>query len=108
MAMADQDTVSVTEAARLLGTTNERIARLIKHGVLTSRVSNLDRRRRLIPREEVERILREEGPKPPKRRTGPETAARERPRPRTIGMYTGPIKVTSDEVDAYLAEHWTP
>lgn len=106
--MADHDTVTVTEAARLLGTTNERIARLIKRGVLTSRVSNLDRRRRLIPREQVERILQEEGRKPPTRLTHPEMAGRSRPRPRTIGMYTGPIKVTSDEIDEYLAEHWKP
>ncbi len=106
--MSDQDVVTVTEAARLLGTTNERIARLVKRGVLTSRVSNLDRRRRLIPREEVERILQEEGWKPPVRPTHPESAVRSRPLPRTIGMYTGPIEVTSDEIDEYLAKHWKP
>lgn len=106
--MADRETVTVTEAARLLGTTNERIARLIKRGVLTSRVSNLDRRRRLIPREEVERILHEEDWKPPTRPAHPETAASLRPRPRTIGMYTGPLEVTSDEIDEYLSEHWKP
>lgn len=106
--MAERETVTVSEAARLLGTTNERIARLIKRGVLTSRVSNLDRRRRLIPREEVERILHEEGWKPPTRPARAETGVDPRPRPRTIGMYAGPLKVTSDEIDEYLAEHWTP
>lgn len=106
--MAEHDTVTVTEAARMLGTTNERIARLIKRGILTSRMGVLDRRRRLIPREEVERILREEGWKPPKRRTGIETAPESRSRPRTFGMYTGPMTVTSEEVDEYLAKYWKP
>lgn len=105
--MADHDTVTVTEAARMLGTTNERIARLIKSGILSSRGSALDRRRRLIPRAQVEQILREEGWYPPKRRTGSETRP-EQPRPRTLGMYKGPMKVTSADVDDYLADHWKP
>jgi excisionase family DNA binding protein len=108
MTMANQDTVTVTEAAQMLGTTKERIARLIRRGVLTSRASDLDRRRRLIPREEIERILREEGWNPPKRRKPSEATSSSRPRPRTIGMYDGPMKVTSDEVDEFLAKHWKP
>ena len=108
MRVSEHDMVTVTEAARLLGTTNERIARLVKRGVLTSRVSNLDRRRRLIPRTDVERILQEEGWRPPTRHAGRETTRHTRPRPRTIGLYTGPLEVTSDEIDEYLAQHWKP
>jgi hypothetical protein len=72
---------------------------------LTSRVSNLDRRRQLIPREEVERILQEEGWRPPTRPGHGETTDSAHSRPRTIGMYTGSIKVTSDEIDDHLALH---
>jgi excisionase family DNA binding protein len=106
--MADHETVTVTEAARMLGSTSDRITRLIKRGILTSRTSNLDRRRRLIPREQVEQILREEGNKLPKGRARPEKTTRETVPPRTTGMYAGPIKIASDEVDEYLAAHWTP
>jgi hypothetical protein len=31
-----------------------------------------------------------------------------RPRPLTAGMYTGPVKVHSDEIEDYLKEHWKP
>ena len=106
--MSNLDTVTVTEAARMLGTTHERIARLIKRGILTSRQSDLDRRRRLIPRAQVERILQEEGWNPPKQRRRPVAADREQLLPRTTGMYAGPMKVTSDEVDEYLGRHWNP
>ncbi|MGI8967784.1 MAG: hypothetical protein ACR2GA_01600 [Chloroflexota bacterium] len=106
--MVKHDTVTVTGAACMLGTTNERIARLIKRGALTSQTSLLDRRRRLIPRVEIERILREEGYNPPKRRLRSKPAADSRPRPRTFGMHSGPIKVTSADVDEYLAKHWNP
>lgn len=55
--MVENDTVTVTEAARMLGTTDERVVRLIKRGILTSRMGVVDRRRRLIPREEVDEYL---------------------------------------------------
>lgn len=106
--MSDQDTVTVSEAARILGTTNERIARLVKRGILTSRVSNLDRRRRLIPRKEVERILQQERYEPPVRPKRDAVAEQAHPRPHTFGIYSGPLKVTSDQVDDYLTEHWEP
>ena len=106
--MSNQDAITVSEAARLLGTTNERIARLVKRGVLTSRVSNLDRRRRLISRQEVERILQEEGWKPPARRRPSETPLASRRRPRSVAIYAGPLNVTSDEIDEYLARNWKP
>lgn len=106
--MADGETVTVTEAARMLGTTNERITRLIQCGVLTSWQSKLDRRRRLIPRADVEQILREEGWNPPQRRARLELESLSPPLPSTRGMYDGPMKVTSDEVDEYLAKNWQP
>jgi excisionase family DNA binding protein len=128
--MADGDSVTVTEAAAMLGVRKEKVARLVKKGILTSRPSILDARCRLIPREQVERILAEEGRAPVRRgSTGPDIAGpvndpssegREglrglgssqdpsstRPRPRTAGIYTGPMKVHSDEIEEYLREHW--
>ncbi len=106
--MADGDSVTVTEAAAMLGVRKEKIARLIKQGILTSRPSKLDARRRLIPRAQVEKILQEEGHNPPKKRTTTNRELPTRPRPRTAGMYTGPVKIHSDEVEDYLREHWHP
>ena len=102
--MAEADSVTVMEAAAMLGVRKEKIARLIKQGILTSRPSKLDARRKLIPRAQVENILAEEGRKP--RGGRDETTSRRRPR--TAGLYTGPMKVHSDEVEDYLREHWHP
>jgi hypothetical protein len=92
----------------MLGTTIGHIARLIRRGVLTTLPSNLDRRRRLIPRDEIERILAEEGRDPPARRTPPADSNRSHPLPRTFGIYDGPLSVTNDEIDERLATHWNP
>jgi excisionase family DNA binding protein len=62
------DKVMVTEAAEMLGVTKEKVARLIKKGVLTAEPSMLDARRKLIPRVQVEAILANEGHAPAKRR----------------------------------------
>jgi excisionase family DNA binding protein len=62
------DKVMVTEAAEMLGVTKEKVARLIKKGVLTAEPSLLDARRKLIPRVQVEAILAKEGHAPAKRR----------------------------------------
>jgi excisionase family DNA binding protein len=99
----EQDTLTVNEAAQLLGTTKEKIARLVRQGVLTSRVSVVDARRRLIPRAEVERILRDEARVGS---SGVSAGTPSRPRPRTAGMYTGPLEIEADEVDDYLRDHW--
>ena len=60
--MTEEDSVTVTEAAVMLGVRKEKIARLIKQGIITCRPSKLDARRKLIPRTQVETILEEEGP----------------------------------------------
>lgn len=100
------DMVTVNEAAQMLGTSKEKIARLVKQGVLTSRSSIVDRRRRLIPRAQIERILREDGRGLPPRKDSNGHFPDARPWPRTIGMYTGPMAVEADEVDEYLRTHW--
>jgi len=89
--------VTMTEAAQLLGTTREKVARLVRQGVLTSRPSVLDARRRLIPRTEVEGILNSEG----RHVSTQESDSIEKPRrlrPLTAAMYTSPLAIQSDEV----------
>jgi len=101
--VVSEDQVTVKEAAQLLGTTKEKVARLVRQGVLTSRPSVLDARRRLIPLAELERILEAEG-----RHVSVQGGSRSenRARPRTAGMYTGLLDVHSDEVEDYLRQHW--
>jgi excisionase family DNA binding protein len=104
----DSEMVTVKEAARILGTTKEKVARLVKQGILTSRPSTIDARRRLIPRIQVERILRGEGRL---QSSSPDMNGSElKPRawPRTAGMYSGPLAIDSDEVEDYLRDHWRP
>jgi excisionase family DNA binding protein len=60
--------VMVTEAAEMLGVTKEKVARLIKKGVLNAEPSTLDARRKLIPRVQVEAILARDGHPAAKRR----------------------------------------
>lgn len=54
---AGQQYVSVQEAAEILGVHRDRVARLLKEGVLSWKPNVLDRRQRLIPRHEVELVL---------------------------------------------------
>jgi excisionase family DNA binding protein len=95
----ERDTVTVKEAAEILGTTKEKVARLVKQGILSSEVGVIDARRHLIPRAQLERLLSKEG-----RPSGGSGAPRKRPR--TAGMYAGPLEVDADEVDEYLRRHW--
>jgi excisionase family DNA binding protein len=53
--------VTIGEAAALLGVSRQKLGRMVRDGVLSARPSRLDARERLIPRHEVEGILRDEG-----------------------------------------------
>ncbi|MBV9278532.1 MAG: helix-turn-helix domain-containing protein [Chloroflexi bacterium] len=53
---AAPDTVTMKEAARLLGISNAKIWRLVKDGALPAHQNPLDRREKLIRREDVERL----------------------------------------------------
>jgi excisionase family DNA binding protein len=53
--------VTVQEAAALLGVRRERVWQLIKRGALTATKSQLDGRYRLIPRTQIDQMLRYEG-----------------------------------------------
>jgi excisionase family DNA binding protein len=102
------DMVSVAEAARMLGTTKEKIARLVKQGILTSRPSLIDGRQRLIPRSQVEAILSREGRLPAPSEDGHQRPEGERPHPKSWGIYKGPVKIHGRHIDVYLREHWKP
>ena len=105
----NNDVVTVTEAAELLGTSKEKIARLVRQGVLTARRSTLDARRRLIPRSEIEELLRAEGrTSGDEGETAPPDPRRDGQRRPTIGMYTGPVIIPARDVEDYLEEHWRP
>lgn len=52
--------VTLQEAAELLGVRRERVWRLVRSSVLTARRSKLDRRVQLIPKSEIEQLVREE------------------------------------------------
>lgn len=60
----EKKNVSVQEAADMLNVRRERIWKLLTDGVLTAEPSKLDARQKLIPREQVERLLLEEGYRP--------------------------------------------
>jgi len=53
--------LSIQEAAALLGVSREKVARLIKEGLLPAEDSLLDKRRKRIPRSALQEILKREG-----------------------------------------------
>jgi excisionase family DNA binding protein len=53
--------LSIQEAAALLGVSREKVARLIKEGLLPAEDSLLDKRRKRIPRSALQDILKREG-----------------------------------------------
>jgi excisionase family DNA binding protein len=57
----EMDYVTVNEAADFLGVSRRKVARMIASGELDVRESKLDKRRRLIPRVQIEEMLETEG-----------------------------------------------
>jgi excisionase family DNA binding protein len=55
------DEVDMKTAAAMLGVSKDKLARMVKAGKLTARPSVLDARRKLIPRQQVEDLLKAEG-----------------------------------------------
>lgn len=51
--------LTATQARELLGVSKGKFTELVKSGVLTTRASELDRRVRLVKREDVERLASE-------------------------------------------------
>src|SRR5689334_23315758 len=60
----EKKNLTIQEAADALNVRRERIWKLVTDGVLTAVPSKLDGRQKLIPREQVENLLLEEGYRP--------------------------------------------
>jgi excisionase family DNA binding protein len=97
--VSNNDTVTITEAATMLGVEKGKITRLVKAGVLTSRTSLLDTRRRLIPRNQVERIIAEEGAKSRK----PVSTQRVRPGFASDGIDTDPADIPASRIKDWVS-----
>src|SRR5438270_611620 len=61
---SEKKNLTVQEAADELNVRRERVWKLMADGVLTAERSKLDGRQKLIPREQVEQLLLEEGYRP--------------------------------------------
>jgi hypothetical protein len=85
-------TVTMGEAAAILGVSPVKMWQLVKAGTIPVQTNPLDRRQRLVRMEDLERLK----------------AVRERPRrPRSIGIVSDGT-VQSDQVEDYLRSHWHP
>jgi excisionase family DNA binding protein len=67
--MTTKDYLTVQEAAEVLGVTRFTVSRLVREGVLASYVSPLNRRQKLVKRDDIE-ALREPVPVKPARDSG--------------------------------------
>lgn len=99
----------------MLNVRRERIWKLMHDGVLSAESSKLDGRQKLIPREQVEALLLEEGYRPRRtaRRSMPNTSRRDpegvvdtipRPWPQSIGMVSDGT-LPSSESEVYMRNH---
>jgi excisionase family DNA binding protein len=96
-----RDKLTVREVADYLGISRTTVWKMISNGELPATKNPVDKRQHLVPLAAVEK-LQADGRKKDTRRLS------DRPRPRTAGMYTGAVKVHSDEIEDYLKEHWHP
>jgi excisionase family DNA binding protein len=110
----EKKNLTVQEAADMLNVRRERIWKLMNDGVLTAHPSRLDGRQKLIPREQVEALLLEEGYRPrrtvgrrihdaPEPEYGDGVRTATRPWPRSIGMVSDGM-LSSSESEAYMRE----
>jgi excisionase family DNA binding protein len=97
--VSKNDTVTITEAAAMLGVERGKFARIVKAGELTSRTSLLDARRRLISRDQVERIIEEEGAKSRK----PVSTQRLRPGFASDGIDTDPADIPASRIKDWVS-----
>jgi excisionase family DNA binding protein len=96
-----EDKLTVGEVADYLGISRTTVWKMISNGELPATKNPIDKRQHLVPLTAVEQLQAAGRKKVGKRPL-------DRPRPRTAGMYAGPVKVHSDEIDDYLREHWHP
>jgi excisionase family DNA binding protein len=111
----EKEKLTVQEAATVLNVRRERIWKLISEGILIAEPSRVDGRRKVIPREQVEALLLEEGYRPRRtvQRRTPDAARQDpveavhtiaRPWPQSIGMVSDGT-LSSSESEKYLRKH---
>lgn len=89
--MAGEPTVTMREAAAILGISPTKMWQLVKQGVLTTHPNPLDRRQKLVRIADLERFQEN----------------RPRPRPTSIGIVSDG-SLQSTDIEDYMREHWRP
>jgi predicted DNA-binding transcriptional regulator AlpA len=91
MSMERSATVTMREAAAILGVSPAKMWQLVKQGVLTTQPNPLDRRQKLVRVVDLERLQENEP----------------RPRPNIVGIVSDG-SLQSTDVEDYMREHWRP
>jgi excisionase family DNA binding protein len=94
-----QETVTVSEAARLLGVSRSKVWSLLREGALTARSNPLDKRERLIEVEELEWLRHQS-------RTASASKSREAAM-RLVGIVSEPT-LQSAEFEDDMEKYWRP
>jgi excisionase family DNA binding protein len=94
-----QKTVTVTEAAQRLGVSRSKIWSLLREGVLEAERNPLDKRQKLIPVASLQKLQ--------DHAQADASGGRPTDALRSVGAGSNP-NVRSDELEAYLREHWRP
>jgi len=97
--------LTVQEAADMLNVRRERIWKLMNDGVLSAEQSKLDGRQKLIPREQVDALLLEEGFRPRRMAHRAKKDIPE-PKPESVGITTTPVLEERDSVAGYSSTPW--
>jgi hypothetical protein len=100
MALAERQ-VNLTTAAAMLGVSRTKLWTMVRGGEIQSSPDPIDRRQRLIPLGEIERLLRERGASLP---SGTDVTGRSRFV--SDGSVSNPDAVPSDRIKEWVRETW--
>lgn len=89
--MEGSGTVTMSEAAAILGVSSTKMWQLVQQGVLATQPNPLDHRQKLVRVSDLDQLR----------------AQKPRPRPRSIGMVADGT-LQSTDLDDYMREHWRP
>jgi hypothetical protein len=92
-----QGQMTITQVAEYLGVSRTKVWKLINEGALSARTNPLDKRERVVPRVQVERLKSADPSGEPTRPIG---------RFASDGIASNPNAPHSDELEEYLRKHW--